>query len=36
MILGADNLSFETFPSEVADDYVRCTPICWRSRACHH
>ena len=22
MILGADNLSFETFPSEVADDYV--------------
>ena len=22
MILGADNLSFEAFPSEVADDYV--------------
>ncbi|MNV28270.1 putative cyclase [compost metagenome] len=22
MIVGADNLSFETFPSEVADDYV--------------
>ena len=22
MILGADNLSFETFPSEVSDDYV--------------
>ena len=34
MILGADNLSFETFPSEVADDTCRCTPICWRSRAC--
>ena len=31
MILGADNLSFETFRQRWPTTTCRCTPICWRS-----